>query len=78
MNIKTIFRGYGPSTNFKTVERIEDWPYRLFQGDFVEIEGAQYKVLFVFLRKNEVIVEIRPSEMNPENCFQMDSWYRIE
>ena len=78
MNIKTIFRGYGPQTNFKTVERIEDWPYRLFAADFIEIEEAQYKVVYVTLRKNEIVVEIRPSEINGDNCFNMDSWYLIK
>lgn len=75
MNIKTIFRGYGPQNDFKIVERIEDWPYRLFHADIVEIEGFEYKVVMVTLRKNEIIVGVEP--LNAD-CFQMDSWYRIE
>ena len=77
MTIKTIFRGYGKNTQFKIVERIGDWPSRLFKGDIIEINECQYEVVLVILRVNEIIVQIVPF-INEIDHFDNKHWYRID
>lgn len=75
--MKIIFRGYGPTTKFKTFERIEDWVNRPHFNDVVEINEILYKIIRIIARSNEIIVTVRSENDNAGAAFDNEHWYQI-
>jgi hypothetical protein len=75
--MKIIFRGYGPTTKFKTVERIEEWANRPHYNDVIEINEVLYTISRIVARQNEIIVSIKPEHDIEGLSFDSAHWYQI-
>jgi hypothetical protein len=76
--MKIIFRGYGPTTEFKTVERIEEWENRPHYNDVVEINEVLYTISRIIARSNEVIISVKPEDIYSMKAFDLEHWYRVD